>query len=866
MLLKPGARLGPYEIVAALGAGGMGEVYRARDTRLDRTVALKVVSPAWSDVEEGRRRFEREAKLVSQLSHPNVCALYDVGRAGDREYLVMEFVEGETLEARLARGPLTPAEIVRLGQSMASGLEAAHQQGVVHRDFKPGNVMLAKHGVKVLDFGLARALRDGRAIEVAETRSYETSAVGKILGTLPYMAPEQLQGSPVDPRADVFALGAVLYEMATGRRAFSATSQAGIIAAVLDQHPPPPSSVRAGLTPQFDRLIAQCLSKDPLERPQSAGEVARAVALIADGFTVVSAPVSRSRRSRVGLAWVAAGLAALAAVASFVLWGARPAAPAPAPISAELPLPPSGTLPTPPDIASYLSVSPDGRHLAFVLRRGDVSQLWLHSMETMEARPLTGTNGGNGPFWSPNGRHVAFFADGWLKRIAIDGDVVEQICRTGTRFASGSWGWNDTILFTESAKGTLMRVDSGGGQPQPIPSAPAVLPQWPHLLPDGRRFLVSSSSGISSGAVGDASLTPLLDARSSAQVVSGFLLYVREGALVAQAFDSNHGRPHGVPRVIASGLQYFGPTGGASFSASENGVLVYRPTDIVARRLVWIRRSDLAVSDIAQEAPWVFAPRLSPDGRHIVAAQANPATGSSDLWLHDVTTNTLTRLMSDLEVDNWPTWWPDSQSIVFARNDDEAPPHLFRRGVSALSPLTALLPGSPAGDLQFSPDVTPDGSAIVYSEGGDLRLWRPGGKGPEVLMKTPFWESDPAISADGRWLAYMSNLSGRFEIYVQPFGRPGNPVRISRSGGVSPRWRRDGREIFFLDLQGRIMAARVAPEGVSPAAPEVVTAGLARVENFDVSRDGQRFVAVLSGPNSGPPGLRVILNWEGRLR
>ncbi len=858
MALSPGTRLGPYEIAAPLGAGGMGEVYRARDTRLDRTVALKVVRTELAVTDEGRRRFEREARAISQISHPNVCALFDVGREAGREFLVMELVEGDTLAARLARGALPIADVLRLGRQMARGLDAAHRRGIVHRDFKPGNVLLSKHGAKVLDFGLARALGDGG--EGVETRTLSTTAAGTILGTLPYMAPEQIQGGRTDARTDVFALGAVLYEMLAGRRAFEAPSQAGIIAAVVEGQPPSPSSHRTGVPAPLERLVAQCLAKDPEARPQTAGEVARALELVDENGRPSVLPASPKRER-----WLWAALTA-ALLAALVLSQQRPA-PVPSVvqplITFDVPVPAGGQLPVVVDTATPLALSPDGRHLGFMLTLGEVRQLWLHSFETKSTRPLRGTEGVHGLFWSPSSTQVAFFAGGALKRISIDGDIVQQISESPTTFGAGIWAPDDTIVFREGPAGTLVRVRASGGTPETVISAEGN-GGWPSFLPGGKHFLMGTSAGIFLGSLEERRLTRVLDAPSFATYASsGHLLYVRDASLVAQPFDAAHGRVSGDPRVLAEGLQYFAPTAGASFSAAESGAVAYLRSTIVPRRLVWIDRAGRELAAVAPDAPWIFAPRLSHDGTRLAVSQQIRTSGSIDLWMYDLPAGTPTRLTSDVHVDNWVTWWPDGQKLVFARSGPDHPPQLFTKNVTDVAPPERLasLPG-----FHYHPAVAPGGGAVVYCESGNLFVWRHGSPAPEPLVRTPFDEGNPAFSPDGRWLAYESNASGRLEVYVEPFGRAGERVRISSAGGRAPRWRGDGRELFFLDPEGRLSGASLEVGGtVVVRATERLAASVVPIQEFDVSGDGRRFVVILEYPDAAPPAIAVMLNWQRLL-
>jgi len=871
MSLSPGDRLGVFEIVALIGAGGMGEVYRARDTRLNRTVALKVMRPEWAVTETSRRRFDRESRVISQLNHPNICALYDVGTDGDRQYLVMEFVEGETLAARIQRGPIPPADVIRLGQAMASGLDAAHRQNVVHRDFKPSNVILSKSGIKILDFGLARAKSDEDAAPRAETRTLNTTEVGTVLGTLPYMAPEQLKGQQVDARADVFALGAVLHEMATGIRAFDAASQADLIAAVIDRDPPAVSSLRPGVPALLDRVVSQCLSKDPDARPHTGGEVARSLALVSE--TGPQSTVSRSAAIWQRHQWIWLLVASMLAIGLLVALR-RATLPRTAEIPEqplmrfEVPLPSGGELAGVIDISPLLAISPDGRHAAFVLRTGDVSRLWLHSFARMQSHPMAGTDGAQGPFWSPDSRHIAFFGGGNLKRISVDGEIVERICQTPTSHGIGTWGARGTILFSTfpgPGQPTLQSVPADGGRPETVASV-MPMPIWPHFLPDGRSFLVGAPT-IARASLDAPSFTQLVDARSTVVYSrTGHVLYVRDGSLVARPFDLAAGRVTGEPRVIADDVQFFTPTGGAAFSASDTGALVYHRADYRPRRIAWFAREGQELPAAFPEAQWEFQPRLSPDGSRLVIGQRSPRNGSTDLWMFELGTGTPVRLSDDEQMDNWPAWGADGRSLVLSRNFT-GPPQLAQRSLTDPGTGTLLLP--PGNQMHYSPDVASNGT-IAFGMAGDVWLLRRGSAAPEPLVQTRFAEGSPAFSRDEQWLAYDSDVSGRSEVYVRPFGRAGEPLRVSTAGGRAPRWRADGREIYFLDLEGRIAAAFVTPvsEGIQAGRPvTVVTAPLA-IEGFDVTRDGQRFITVFpkTDPARTTSSLVVVLNWRSLLR
>ena len=485
---------------------------------------------------------------------------------------------GRRSRRRLERGPLPQADVIGLGQAIASGLDAAHRQGVVHRDLKPGNIILSRNGVQDPLFGLARTLTD-ESTEADETRGFNTGIAGAVLGTLPYMAPEQLQGGRADARTDVFALGAVLYEMATGCRAFDATSHAGIIAAVLDHQPPAASAKQTGLSPLIDRAIAQCLAQDPHARPQTAGEVARVLALVGDAASAPAAPAAGFQRER-----LISDLSPSCSPLSQFSWhqgsGRRHRRCPPQPlVKFDIPLPAGGQLPAVPDVRNPVAMSPDGRHIVYPLTTGSTSQLWLHSPETSKVRPLRGTEGALAAFWSPSSRHIAFFTAGFLKRVSIEGDVVAPICPTTTQMSAGSWGADDTIVFSDNTVGALMRLPAGGGNPERLPSRAEPVALWPHLLPDGRHLLLLSGSGIQRGALDSEALTPVSDVRSMAVYAPSGHLWTRAMVRCSRTPSTScTGRLVGEPRVISDGVQYFVPTGGAAFSASATGAVGFGAT------------------------------------------------------------------------------------------------------------------------------------------------------------------------------------------------------------------------------------------------------------------------------------------------
>jgi eukaryotic-like serine/threonine-protein kinase len=888
--LAAGTRLGPYEILAPLGAGGMGEVYRARDTRLERTVAIKVLPPRLSSDLEFRRRFEREARAISQLSHPNICALYDVGREGDTDYLVMEYLEGETLAARIARGALPFDKMLRLGSQIADALERAHRAGIVHRDLKPSNVMLTKDGVKLLDFGLARkSSAAGRSADLTsaptDLKETELTGQGGIAGTLQYMAPEQLEGKDADARTDIFAFGAVLYEMATGRKAFTGSSQASLITAIMSSQPPPIESVQPMTPPLLDRTVRRCLARDPDQRWQSAADVGTALGLAAEATpgepgAVGSAGSGRSK-------WIAWGIAGAAILfAGFALWRARrPSTPPLSPTRFRVELPSSGSFTLPPPVGA-LAVSPDGRKIAFVAGVGTRSryQLWLRSLDQVETTPVPGTEGAISPFWSPDGRYIAFFAGSKLKKVAVAGGPPQVICDSSSGSA-GSWSPDGVILFNEWAEGRagILRVSAEGGSPVLAvkPDDPSAQPAqgWPKFLPDGRRFLflkgaynigIGGAKGVVClGSLDSAEVRPLFSADSRAEYAPpGYLLFVRDGALLARPFDAKALAFTGDAIPVASGIWYYRQSGGGVFSVSADGsTLAFQPHPFESR-LVWLDRDGRTLS--APGAPAVFQPgvRLSPDGRRVAMAVSDTRTGSRDIWIYDAVNGLPTRLTFEDRDGVSPVWSPDGSRLAFG-SARKGPPDIYVRDLATGRDTAVVeLPGT-----QLPSDWSPDGARIAYRDYYPARE-PPFRIGIQVLgtpatasapPATPFGEFDARFSPDGRWMSLVTEESGSPEAYVVPAGGGGR-YRVSSSGGSRPRWKRDGRELYFLSTDGRLMAVAVSsgPAGLELGEPRVLfNAGPAAID-FDVASDG-RFLFLMNTGSGGQPSLVVTENWASGL-
>ena len=882
MPLGAGVRLGPYEITSPLGAGGMGEVYRARDTRLDRTVAIKVLPTHLAASPERRQRFEREAKAISCLSHPHICVLHDVGRHDGIDFLVMEYLEGETLADRLKKGALPLEQVLRYGVEIADALDKAHRQGIVHRDLKPGNVMLTKSGAKLLDFGLAKVRAPDAPVSAASelsalpTGDKPLTAEGSLLGTFQYMAPEQLEGKEPDARADIFAFGAMLHEMATGQRAFKGKSQASLIAAILAAEPTPISRLRPLTPPALDRVVATCLAKDPDERWQSAHDLVSELKWIRDGSSTPRAPAARGMRGE-RIAWTAAVL--VAALAGLLVSRWRDATREPPRVIQSALLPPAKTTFARGSFFDGSPVlSPDGRRIVFVLRGGDGRpRLWVRALEDAAAEPLVGTEGATYPFWSADSRSLGFFADTRLKRTEASGGPPQVLCDAPAG-RGGAWNREGVIVFAGPVGTGLFRVSSSGGAPVPATHLDAASHEtshrWPFFLPGGRHFLYTVLRAGASQPEPDGIFLGTLDSNERRQLVAGrsngayappgYLLFVREGTLLAQPFDVARGEITGAAVPVADPVQTFPPVAIAAFSVSETGLLAYQPSTAgEASQAVWIDRAGRQ-SETGIAAGPIGSLRLSHDGRR-VAFQVEDRQGRGDLWIHDLGRRVSSRFTFDPANDFDPVWSPDDTSIVFSSNRTGGG-DLYRKATS----------GGGADELLFASDYrkaatdwSRDGRTIFFSQFGSTTrqdLWSlslPDRKA-EVVLQTEFFETAGALSPDGRWLAYNSDESGRHEVYVRPFPGPGAKWRISREGGSLARWRGDGKEIFFTTGDGKIMAVDVKTGATFEAGDPkpLFTTRLRRslAREYDVTPDGQRFlVAVAPGDEVMPP-LTLVQN------
>jgi Tol biopolymer transport system component/predicted Ser/Thr protein kinase len=858
MPLASGTLLGPYEILGPLGAGGMGEVYKARDTRLDRTVAVKVSKEAFEE------RFRNEALAVAAMNHPHIAKIYDVGP----DYLVMEHVEGRPL-----KGPLPAREALALARQIADALEHAHRNGVVHRDLKPSNILVTKGGVKVLDFGLARR----RAPSSAEGSEATQTREGMLLGTPHYMAPEQIEGKPADERTDIFAFGLLLHEMLTGERAFEGTSAAGVMAAILEREPALAALRKPGIPPALVSVVSTCLSKDPADRWQSIREMRHAL-----DWAARSAPPPQGSARR---AWAVAAIAALVAIGlGAALFLRRGELPAPRPVRLHLALPPRAYASLFPN-----SVSPDGQKVALVMGVGDrsVPRVFVRSLDALAPMEIPGSERGVAPFWSPDGRVVAFWmlgTGGLMKANLAAGTAPELLCDSCLKAAGAAgtfgatWGTSDVIVFSDL--GRLFRVSARGGDLQPLgdPVPGEQGRYWPQFLPDGRHYIYLSlgakpeDDGLYAGALDSevrVRLVPTLFA--AAYSPPGYLVYLKGDALVAQPFDANRLAVSGEPiaildeEVARSTNRVLGGT--ASFAISANGVLAWSRRAASPGQLVWLDRSGRTLAAIG-DAHSYWAVLLSPDEKSVAVCRGEG--GKRDLWLLDAETGAGRRLTFDPEDECTPAWSPDGEWIAYSANR--------RRGVRELYRTRA--DGSGGDELLLASDVSlhveswsADGRFLSYNKalpGQSIDLFvlplRPPGE-PVPFLTTPAMETAGKLSPNGRYLAYMSTESGRMQVYVREVaadGRPGpGKWQISDGVGFGPRWRPDGRELYFHDKSQTMVAVEVDTEGPTFRAGTPAVLGIRPVPNqngwFGVTRDGKRFL--MNSPPGEPEPIRVLVNW-----
>ena len=905
MTVAAGGRLGPYEILSPLGAGGMGEVWKARDTRLERTVAIKVLPERLSVSGEVRQRFEREAKTISQLAHPHICALYDVGREGETDYLVMEYLEGQTLSERLTRGPLPLEQTLRYGMEIADALDRAHRGGIVHRDLKPGNVMLTKTGVKLLDFGLAKAV--AQPVQSGATSLPTVMSAGRenltqegtILGTFQYMAPEQLEGRDADGRTDIFAFGCVLYEMATGRKAFTGASQASLISSIMKEEPAAVSAVLPTSPPALDRVIRKALAKDPEERWQSAGDLGSELKWIAEGGSAsgIAAPVVPARRRSVA-SWLPWAAAVVLAAVGFAAGARARRAPEISVTRSSIDLPPEL------DLGRWTSpaISPDGSTLVFAATGADRKrQLWIRKLDGFAVQPLAGTDEAMGPFWSPDSRSIGFFAARKLKRVPAAGGAVQTICDAQDG-RGGSWSVDDVIVFAPAPFSGLWKVPATGGAPVEVTKVERKgrTHRLPWFLPDGKHLRYLSGTQ-TSDVDQDTSIQALDLATGKSTLVArensegrfaepGYLVFVREGNLLAQPFDRKALKTTGPAAPIAEGVAFEAFRWIGKFAISDTGRLVYQSNEAFrSSRLTWFDLDGKPLGSVGEAANF-FTVSLAPDGRRVVATVLGNKNQRPEIRLYDLERGVGSRFTFGLQGSNFPAWSPDGRSVAYG--DPGSGVRVKAADGSSESKLIFTEKAN-IWPLSWSADGKRMLLRIQDNQGGGVDLWdlplegesgpptegRPpavgdAGRKPAATQPRKLFPTDPdelqngTISPDGRWLLYVSNETGRREVYVVPYPSLGEKRQVSTSGADSGLWLGNKAILYGQPPDGRLFAVDVEAEdgGLRLGAPRPIFGGKPPPRGpFDATKDGKRLLFAVPVEDASSAMIRFVSDWRAEL-
>jgi len=897
MALASGTKLGPYEILGPLGAGGMGEVYRSRDARLDRDVAIKVLPSHLSQSPELRARFEREAKAISSLQHPHICVLYDIGRQDEIDYLVMEYLEGETLASRLIRGPMPLDQVLKIGIEIADALDKAHRHGIVHRDLKPGNIMLTKGGAKLMDFGLAKAARapmSGPGSSGAFTPSTPTLNVtvltspagpltqkGSIVGTFQYMAPEVLQGADADARSDNFSFGCVLYEMTTGRRAFDGKSQVGVLAAILEKDPEPITVTQPTIPAALDRLIRICLAKDPDQRWQSAHDLKVQLQAIAETGSQAGVPaVAAGARppNWIRMALLAAGwMLALAALAA-VFYYARRAADARQTTRAEIELPSGSKM----DFGQNggVSISPDGRKLAFPIETANVDKLWIRDLETGKGWPVAGTEGASFPFWAPDGKSVGFFANGKLRTVAATGGPVQIICDAPAG-RGGSWNQAGVIIFTPNIEEGLFKVPEAGGTPTQLTKlgAKGFSHRNPAFLPDGKHFLftqqvVGGQNGeLYAGSLDGGDPKLVVQGVSNAFYAQGVVIYLKDRNLLAQHFDTGALTVSGNPIPITENVEFWGAKDLGNFAASPTGTLAYRVAESNLYRFAWLRLPGKETEEFGEPVVGLDAfngsiptSKISNDGQKIVFTRRDPSSPDSELWVYDIAHKTMVRQAVAPASGIHSVFSPDGSKLAI----------VILRGTSSYLTIKSLANGQEE-KLDTPPNVmlpyvdcwSPDGKYLVLTAQDPKTqfdvYFQPtaGGKATAVLNQ-PYNEYEGEVSPNQKWMAYFSNESGRTELFVTDFPGVRSKLQISSDGAFWHAWSHDGKHLYFANGNKLLAAELRNPGTMEFGATETVTT-LDGATPVGFAPDGR--LLVLKQMNSGQSEpLHLVLHFPESLQ
>ncbi len=889
MALTAGTKLGPYEVISAAGAGGMGEVYKARDTRLDRIVAVKVLPAELSGDPDLKRRFEQEAKVISSLNHPHICTLYDVGSESGVDFLVMEYLEGETLQARVSKGPMLAEPLLKTAIEIADALDRAHRCGVVHRDLKPGNIMLTASGAKLMDFGLAKGRPSAMVTSMSAGKTLSSPATpltkeGSIVGTFQYMAPEQIEGQEMDARGDLFAFGAVLYEMATGQKAFQGKSQLSVASAILEKEPEKISHIQPLTPPALERVIERCLEKSPEDRWQSARDLLLELKWVRDAGSKagVAAPVRAHRKHREWLAW---GLVAVGAVlvVGFAWQTLR---------SNQTAQVQRTTILAPPNVsyeAQNMALSPDGTKLVYRARKSQSSDatLWVRPLNSLNAQELDGTLNASYPFWSPDGRFIGFFADGKLKKIEASGGAITTLC-VASAGRGGTWNKEGAILFAPMALGGLYIVSEDGGPTTNVwTTKEGDSDRFPWFLPDGKTFLfyleadglgsrlsrtpTDKRSGVYAMRLGDKAPKMVVQADSNAQyAANGYIFYIREDALLAAKFEVSSLSLAGSPVPVAEKVDIDLARQVGAFTVSQNGQVVYSP-DIGAEKsqLVWYDRTGKNLETISAPSAY-HSPRISPDGTRVAFSLPTSAGGGGNVWVRDLKRGTQSRLTFGEEENNLsPVWSRDGKRLAYTANNG-----IMVKDASGIGK-EELLGG--AVKLDTTADWSPDGNALLVMRPSvaPSHLWAvdPQKKEARDLTGSKFFQANGRFSPDGKWIAFQATDTGSPQIYVMPYPSAEGKYQISVKSGVQPVWRPDGKEIFFIDVEGALQS--VAIKSFQPFVagnPELlfatrIVAIRASPTEYDISPDSKRFlINTNSEEKRDAPPLVLINNWPAGLK
>jgi len=881
MTLSHGSNIGRYEIRSQLGAGGMGEVYQARDPKINRDVAIKVLPAAFSSDADRLRRFEQEVQATGKLNHPNILAVYDVETHNGAPYVVYELLEGETLRERLRGAAVSTRKAVDFASQIANGLSAAHGKGIVHRDLKPDNIFITNDGhVKILDFGLAKLVESSSDTDNQTdvlTRKANTDP-GAVMGTAGYMSPEQVRGRPVDHRTDIFSFGAVFYEMLSGKRAFRGDSAIETLNAILKEDPVDLSTTNPNIAPALERVVSHCLEKSPDRRFQSATDIAFALESLSD---VTSHPslVTRSelrtgaRWSRERIIWMVVCAILLLALSALALSHfSRSTAAAPL-VRLTLAGPENATYP------AHVSISPDGSRVVFVATNPAGKRvLWMRPLDSVDAKPLEGTDDAVAPFWSPDGRFIGYFSNRKLLKIDASGGQPQTIC-DAAEDRGGTWNRDGIILF--GGLEGVYRVSAQGGTPTLATKAgeKEEAHRWPYFLPDGRHFLFLADAEtkedhhVRIGSLDSQETEILFNAISRLEFAAGYLLYVNQGTLVAHPFDTGTRKLSGEPKVLAANILDVGQNHEFDFSVSETGALTYQ-VGSPNSQLTWFDRTGKKLSTVGEVRPYVGAV-LSRDGKTVATSLADADGRVADIWLVDLTRdNLITRLTFEPSVEADPAWSPDGKQLVFGSN---------RSGGGKIDLYLKAAGGASNDQLVFSSDSTKfptswsrDGKFILFenwapkSKGAIWTLSLVDNKASPLFQTTAYDQFQAQISPNGRYVAYTSNESGKSDVFVQPFAATGEKWRISSEGAGLPLWRDDGKELYYLTFEGKLMAVDIGESPkFQPSVPRQLFQANVKAANglcYGAAPDGQRFLINTSIQNTGSTTMTIVLNWTAAVK